>query len=356
MLQTKVDYAMRVTLFLICISATSLAIAAEKLTPIFDGRTLDGWEQLEGKASFVAESGMIVGTAVSANPSSFLCTKKSYGDFILEFETRVDGDLNSGVQIRSHTYKTESTVFVWRDGQWWKRIFPAGRVHGYQIEIANKIREAGGIFDEGGRGWLHSVAEDPMVGKAFKDEEWNKYRVVAVGDSIKTWINGALRADLVDPIDQSGFVGLQVHGFKPQRLTQVRWRNLRIQDLGEHAWQPLVEKAKLAEFTVRMKFKGDQGDGNVFFRSGLRVASDGSLHDVSGHQLARPDPTAVRQYYKPGDWNQLAISAHGSRVVIHVNGIKTADVKTDVVKMGELKTSGGTVVFKDLEILRPVKR
>ncbi|MFB3827840.1 MAG: DUF1080 domain-containing protein [Bryobacteraceae bacterium] len=346
---------MRVTLLLIGISAASLANQAERLTPIFDGRTLDGWEQLEGKAKFTAENGMIVGTAVSANPSSFLCTKKPYGDLILEFEVQVDGDLNSGVQIRSHTYKTATTVFVWRDGQWWKRVHPAGRVHGYQIEIANKITASGSIFDEGGRGWLNLIPGDGSAGKAFKDEEWNKYRIVAVGDSIKSWVNGILCADLVDPSDQSGFIGLQVHGFKPQRLTQVRWRNIRVQDLGEHTWQPLAKNVKMADFTVRMKFKGDKGDGNVFFRSGLRVASDGSLYDAAGRQLSKPDPIGVKLYYKPGDWNELAISAHGPRVVVHLNGIKTADVQTNVVKPGELKTTGGEVVFRDIEILRPVK-
>lgn len=179
---------------------------------------------------------------------------------------------------------------------------------------------------------------------------------MAVGDSIKSWVNGVLCADLVEPTDQSGFIGLQVHGFKPERLTQVRWRNIRVQDLGEHAWQPLAENAKMADFTVRMKFKGDNGDGNVLFRSGLRVASDGSLYDAAGRQLAKPDPAGVKLYYKPGDWNELAISAHGPRVVVHLNGIKTADVQTNVVKAGELKTAGGEVVFKDLEILRPVKR
>lgn len=86
---------------------------------------------------------MIVGTAVSANPGSFLCTKKFYGDLILEIEVQVDGDLNSGVQIRSHTCKAEQTVFVYRDGEWFKRVHPAGRVHGYQIEIANKIPSSG---------------------------------------------------------------------------------------------------------------------------------------------------------------------------------------------------------------------
>jgi hypothetical protein len=347
---------------LVFFSFAFVAGGAEKLSPIFDGRTLDGWEVLNGKAKYEAENGMIVGTAVNGSPNSFLCTKKHYGDFILEFETKVDGDLNSGVQIRSHTYKTEQTVFVWRDGKWWKRVQPPGRVYGYQVEIANKIHASGGVFDEGRRGWLQYVADDPVAGNAFKDEQWNKFRVVAIGDSIKTWVNGVPCTDIVDPIDQSGFLGLQVHEFKSTRTTQVRWRNIRIQDLGAHAWQPLAGKAKLADFTLRVKFKAAaKASGSVVFRSGLRAVIDtegntGSLYDAGGRELAKADASAVNQYYKPGDWNELAISAHGARVAVHVNGIKTADVKTDSGKAGELKMSGSEVMFKDLEILRPVKK
>ena len=50
-------------------------------TPLFNGKNLTGWHQLNGKASFSVEKGEIVGTTVANTPNSFLVTDKEYGDF-----------------------------------------------------------------------------------------------------------------------------------------------------------------------------------------------------------------------------------------------------------------------------------
>src|SRR4051812_1598837 len=73
----------------------------EKWEDLFDGKTLNGWEQAQGKAKYEVKDGMIVGTSVLNSPNSFLITKKHYGDFVLELDFKVDEGLNSGVQIRS---------------------------------------------------------------------------------------------------------------------------------------------------------------------------------------------------------------------------------------------------------------
>ena len=53
---------------------------------LFDGKTLKGWHQLNGKAKYEVVDGTIVGTTVSGEPNSFLATDEDYGDFILELE------------------------------------------------------------------------------------------------------------------------------------------------------------------------------------------------------------------------------------------------------------------------------
>ena len=120
----------------------------------------------------------IVGTTVPRTPNSFLCTVKHYGDFILEYEFQVHENLNSGVQIRSHSIPT----------------YKRGRVHGYQIEIDPDVKRnrmwTAGIYDEARRGWLNDLTENASARKAFAPNTWNKVRVAAVGDSIKTWLNG----------------------------------------------------------------------------------------------------------------------------------------------------------------------
>ena len=110
--------------------------------------------------------------------------------------------------------------------------FPRRRVYGYQVEISNaESGTSGGIYDEARRGWLCNIVEDPAASKAFKDNEWNKYRIECRGDSINTFVNGVPCAKLSDSMDAKGFIGLQVHGVKGDPKYQVRWRNLRIQVL-----------------------------------------------------------------------------------------------------------------------------
>jgi hypothetical protein len=179
-------------------------------------RDLSNWEQLNGKAKYELKDGVITGTTVLNTPNSFLCTKEKYGDFILEFDTWFDVQLNSGVQFRS-----ESTP-----------DYQNGRVHGYQVELDQSDRAwSGGIYDEGRRGWLYTLDKNPEGRKALKVKEWNHYRVEAIGNSIRTWINGIPCADLVDDLTPSGFIALQVHSIGKDSTKaglKVMWKNVRI--------------------------------------------------------------------------------------------------------------------------------
>lgn len=183
---------------------------------LFNGRDLTGWKQINGTAKYEVVDGTIVGTTVEGSPNSFLCTTKNYGDFELEFEVKVDTPLNSGVQIRSNSLPD----------------YQNGRVHGYQVEISTN-GEAGFIYDEARRGWLSTDRSNEAARAAFKDGEWNKYRVVCQGDSIKTWINDVPVADVKDDMTPTGFIGLQVHSYKADKPAQVRWRNIRLKELSK---------------------------------------------------------------------------------------------------------------------------
>jgi hypothetical protein len=222
-----------------------LLSAEESWTPLFDGKSLDGWVQRGGKAKYTVEDGSIVGTSTLNTENTFLCTPRDYGDFILEYEFKVDPRLNSGVQIRSQLFP-EAREIQWQG----KPIkIPANRVHGYQIEIdpdpVKKRWWSTGIYEEAARGWLYpgalggdGKAFGETGGKIFKQNDWNKVRVEAKGDSLKTFLNGEARAAITDARVASGFIGLQVHGIgkdKTKEGTQVRWRNLRIQEIASAA-------------------------------------------------------------------------------------------------------------------------
>lgn len=197
-------------------------------TPLFNGKDLSNFEQKGGKAKYRIEGGAIVGTSVPNTGNSFLCTKRDYGDFELELEFKVDPKLNSGVQIRSQCFAENKEI---KSGDKTIKV-PAGRVHGYQVEIDPSDRAwSGGIYDEGRRGWLNDLKNNEAARKAFRQGEWNKFKVACQGDSIKTWVNGVPAADLKDSMTPKGFIALQVHGVgKNDKPMEVSWRNIRVRE------------------------------------------------------------------------------------------------------------------------------
>lgn len=385
---------------------------------LFDGKTLDGWEVRGGFAKYRAENREIVGTTVEGSPNTFLCTKKQYGDFFLEFEVKCDPRLNSGVQIRSHVYKKDTTLEVWRRGQKRKAVHKAGHVYGYQVEISSeRTGSSGGIWDEARKSmWLYNARDDAKASKAFKDNQWNKFRIECKGDSIKTWINGVPCTDLRDPVDQAGFIGLQVHSVRSDEPLEVRWRNIRIKDLGRRVWKPLfdgktlkgwhalpggkwevsdgaivgtsassesrhgllVSDKSFGDFTIRLKFKAIKGNSGFYFRAdevgsgvgvhGFQAEIDaskdvGGLYETGGRAwVVQPSAEDVATWFKPQEWNQMTVSAHGRRVVVHVNGRKTAELKNDKGRLKGhlgLQLHGGQemhVMFRDIEILLSKKK
>ncbi|HEY1022820.1 MAG TPA: DUF1080 domain-containing protein [Flavisolibacter sp.] len=195
---------------------TVQTVSAQQWTNLFNGKNLSGWKQLNGKAKYTIENGEIVGTTVFGEPNTFLATEKDYGDFVLEFEFKVDSTMNSGVQFRSLSTPE----------------YRNGRVHGYQYEIdPSKRGWTGGIYDEARRDWLYTMDLNPATKPAYKKGQWNKARIECIGNNIRTWINGQPAAYVVDDVTPKGFIALQVHsiGDKKDEGRQIRWRNLRIQ-------------------------------------------------------------------------------------------------------------------------------
>ncbi len=197
-------------------AAAGPAVAEDGGRPLFNGKTLDGWAQLNGTAPFTVADGAIVGTTVVDSPNSFLCTTEEFGDVILELEAKLDAPMNSGVQFRSLSTPA----------------YMDGRVHGYQVEIDPSDRAwTGGIYDEARRGWLHPVYGQEAARRAFRMHEWNRFRVEAIGPSLRTWVNGVPVANVVDDLTPRGFIGLQVHsiGRDASRAGEtVRFRNIRV--------------------------------------------------------------------------------------------------------------------------------
>jgi hypothetical protein len=345
------------------------------LVPMFDGKTFAGWKKVGGGATYEIAGDTIVGK-VGPGANTFLRTEKTYGDFILKLELKLDIPGNSGIQFRSHQQPAA-------DGN--------GRVFGYQCEVDPSTRAwSGGLYDEGRRGWLYPLEGHPEAQKAFKLTDWNQYTIMACGPHLRSWLNGVPCADLIDGQDLEGFIALQVHTGKEG---QIRWRNVRFKDLGQSTWKPLWDGKTLAgwrpnggdwkleggtihgaqsrtavdegllvtdnrygDFAIRLKFKEKEG------HIGLRLLTDDRAfrwNHTGGNEPAKPAAKkAAPKAIEPQDgWSVLTGIALGERMAVQINGLTVVDVRHDEVhrpgRIAVALPAGGDVdlAIKDVEIL-----
>jgi len=237
-----------------------------------DGKAAAGWVKYGGGATYETDGDVIVGKRGPGH-NTFLCTEKKYSNFILKCETKIDVDVNSGIQFRSDI----------RPGKWENK--DVNFVYGYQCESTlNPESRNGFVYDESRRGRWISADTPELIEKsaaAFKkgEGEWNEYTIQCVGPSVKTWLNGVLIADFIDMESSDGFIGLQVHN-APKG--EVRWRNIRIKELPPTPWIPLYANGKFGD--LESKCLWEQIDGDSPFGSFVpkpvavnKILPDGSL-------------------------------------------------------------------------------
>jgi hypothetical protein len=200
-----------------CLVLTFATAFAAEPTPLFDGKTLQGWKNpyTWGEAKVV--DGVI---ELSAEKKFFLVTEKTYGDFVFEGDVLLpEGKANSGFMFRAHA--------------------EPNKVFGYQSEVdgdANR-KWSGGLYDEGRRMWFISpikgnaeseAAFRKRAGDTFKRNDWNTYKITCKGSKITIAVNGVVTTDIEDGMDAKGVIGIQHHG---EKGAVYKFRNLKITEL-----------------------------------------------------------------------------------------------------------------------------
>ena len=227
------------TLLFLLLIARGVAGGEEGFKPIFDGRTLHGWD---GDPKFWrVEDGAITGQTTAENPAknnTFLIWRGGRpADFELKLEFRMPnpGFANSGVQYRSR----EEPQKV---GRW--------VVGGYQADMDGQNQYTGILYDERGRGILAIRGQKTVVGddhrpklveqfgdadelaKVIKSRQWNEYQIIARGNHLVQKINGRLMIDVTDNDTKNrkleGILALQIHAGDPMK---VQFRNIRLKQL-----------------------------------------------------------------------------------------------------------------------------
>jgi hypothetical protein len=179
-----------------------------EFTPMFDGKTLNGWDG--DPRLWSVRDGVVVGST-DGHPidhNEFLITKRTYSDFILRTDVKLRNH-NSGIQFRSEA-------------------LPGWAVRGLQADMAED-NWWGSIYDEKGtrgtivNGWKGKAE------KVVRRHDWNEYEITCDGDFIQLKVNGLVTAELRDPsVRRSGVIALQLHMGPPM---EVEFRNMRIKEL-----------------------------------------------------------------------------------------------------------------------------
>lgn len=211
--------------------------AQEKAQEIFNGKDLSGWEG--DPAIWSVEDGAIVGRTTAEAPiknNTFLIWKDGkVGDFRLTFEYKIEGG-NSGVQYRSKVIDPAKWI-----------------VGGYQADVDSSPTYSGINYDERGRGILaergkrarinqegksevESFGDAAELQKSIKKDDWNKYKIEAIGPRMRHTINGKLMSVVVDRDAKNavkeGVLALQVHAGPPM---VVRYRNFSLEKVDAKA-------------------------------------------------------------------------------------------------------------------------
>ena len=195
---------------LIVLVGVAVGGAEEGFVPLFNGKSLDGWE-VDTPRVWAVRDGMIVGKHQGQKWNDFLRTKKNYENFILKAEFRLVGGVgNSGIQFRS------------------KPVPNSHEVSGYQADVGEKYW--GCLYDESRRNKV--LVEPPAAAlDGVKKDGWNEYVIRAEGWRIKLELNGVQTVDFLETdtkIERTGFIALQVHSGPG---IEVQFRNLRIREL-----------------------------------------------------------------------------------------------------------------------------
>lgn len=215
--------------------ATRLLAAGEWI-PLFDGKSLDGWQANESPASWAIEDGALV----TRGPRSHLfytgpVANHEFRNFEFSVEVMTTPGSNSGIYIHTRLVPTE---------QW-----PQA---GYECQVINTSRPMEGGYEE--RKMTGSIYAVRNTWRApAKDDTWFEYRIRVSGKTIQTFINGELICQYTEPAGawrakdkpgrylSSGTFAFQCHDPK----SVVHYRNIRVRSLPDDApslEEPLADR------------------------------------------------------------------------------------------------------------------
>jgi hypothetical protein len=215
--------------------------AQDGFTPIFDGKSIQGWEF--DPVYWSVKDGAIVGEITAAtllkNNTFIIWKGGELGDFELKVDYWISENGNSGVQYRSDRY-TElpyalkgyqadidgANNYTGQNYEERKRTTLAYRGQRTQISAQpDDIAAVGGYVANNawkGLALVNELGDRAALGNLIKKGEWNTIHIVAKGNVMKHYVNGTLMSEVEDADAKnrksSGLFGFQVHVGPPMKV------------------------------------------------------------------------------------------------------------------------------------------
>ena len=352
----------------------------EEFRPLFDGKSLKGWTPTPG-GKWEVRDGAIVGTsAKSESRHGILLTDRKFSDFIVKAKFRVHAG-DSGFYFRVDRVKGRNSV------------------RGFQVEV-DESEETGGLYETGGRGWVHRPGADVIKQRGYQPGQWTDLELSAIGDHVVVKINGVVSSELTKNAGRrEGAFGLQLHGgmdmhveYRDIMIREIRrepefiqmfngkdlagWKthgNWIVEDgntitlkprPGERGYQRyadyLTTARKYGNFVLDLEFKFNaRGNSGVFMRignlenhvtSGFEVqildshGKKGTAHDCGG-VIGTSAPSSMM--VKPaGEWNRYIISLKDNHLRVVLNGTQIQDLDLSRTKLKD-RPAKGYISFQD---------
>lgn len=218
----------RIFFLLLLASGLCLQASTPKLVSLFNGKDLSGWDG--DPKWWTVEDGVITAESTPEKP----CKKTNYlvwtgglpSDFTLVCDFKISEAGNSGIHIRSERR-------------------PDYDMYGYQADITGDGKLIGFIYhhkrglvaergekvaiSRTGERKADSIGDGVELLKHYKPNQWNRYRIICIGDTLTLYLND-VKMCVVEDLDPEtkkalGYIGLQMHRGEPMK---VQFKNIHL--------------------------------------------------------------------------------------------------------------------------------
>ena len=187
---------------------------------IFNGVDFEAWTVIGDSAkTWVEDSAFVCQRVANTKEHAFIRSNEKYGDFILECDNMIDSTFNSGILFRCFDVPDTAAVCI----------------YGYQVKIDPAPRKwTGGIFLDFGSSWhwLYTLKDDERARTAYTIGQWNHFRIEAIGNSLKVWVNDIPTCNLINARYDKGYIAFKIHSlpgkFAEREELKGYFKNVRI--------------------------------------------------------------------------------------------------------------------------------